>query len=585
MSVRQVRSSIGRREGSGAGFEWLKSRQAPVVALAVISALASVWFLVLSDGEYFFSDEWSRFSLYPSLPIDWRFHGLNGHLVFLQVLLYQGLLEIFGGDSYLPFRLLCLMLQLSAVWLLFIYLRPRVSGWLIVVCVSPLLFLGSAWVVTASAYGTLILTPIVLGLAALILLDRDERLLDLLVSSLLVLAVLAHSGSLPFLVGAAVLLSLGASRRLSRLWVVAPAALLYSAWFVWSRWFSPAIDFFGDPVTMGNVRYLPAALVEVPSAALASVSGTFYRLDESGALDFRIAPGYVLLVLSLIGLWMIWRRQRDVLSVRVLVPLSMLLAFAALIGFGMSDPSRQPTSPRYLYFTAMCVIWIFCEVSPVIRWRLWKYGVLTLVIVCGLLANASIYGKAASSLRDAGNRSRAAVTALVIAGPAAVPQVRTSEIVSNGTSDGAFSEWIVELDQRSIGKFGTNALDPNEIEVAGRATRSIIDQILVATEQIGLRPPRGIQRPANCIEAPIESSSDGTDPIQVRPGQTLSIETRNGAENPTVVGVSRFDSEPTALGSMFGRNAQEIYFPVDRSDRPWQVDISGVGPVRLCLSD
>ncbi|MFM9043845.1 MAG: hypothetical protein ACKOPI_06900 [bacterium] len=584
MSLGQARSSVGVNTGQGSDQAWWEGDGAPALALAALSVVASVWFLLLTSGEYFFSDEWSRFSLYPNVGFTWSLHGANGHLVFLNVLLYRALLEVFGGGSYLPFRLVCLLLQLAAVWLLFSYLRPRVNAWLVVGCISPLLFLGSAWVVTASAYGSLILTPIVLGLAALLALDRQSRSSDLLASGLLLLAVLAHSGGLPFLVGAAVLLAHGSDRSRSRLWVIAPASIAYLAWFAWTRWLSPGIDFFGEPLSVYNLGFLPRSLIETPSAALAAATGTFYRLDPAGALDFNLAPGYVLLLLSVIGLVALWSRRREALSIRVLMPVSMLVLFTVLISFGMSDPARQPTSPRYLYFTTLCVIWTFCEVSPAIRWRPWKVGVLVGVICLGLLANASIYGKAANALRDAGVRSRAALTAIAAAGPIATPTDRLSDLASPGVEDGAYSEWIVALDQRSIRRFGGDTLTLGALAEAGPKVRSIVDRVLFAVERIELAEMNRLTDEVTC-EAPSRTVRvDSRSPIEVLPGDSLAIAADVRNTKPIEVTVGRYAGPELALDKLGAGEEGQIDFPQDGSKQPWQVAFSSGGRARVCLA-
>ena len=583
MTEGQAKSSAGDKAESNSFAEWMSRPQAPVVLLAAVSVIAAGWFLVLTSGEYFFSDEWSRFSFFPNVDFEWTLHGTSGHLIFLNALLYRGLLEVFGGDSYLPFRLTCLALQLAAVWLLYFYLRPRVNAWLVVGCATPLLFLGSAWVVTASAYGIVILTPIVLGLGALLALDSRGRYTDAAASILLVLAVLSHSGALPFLAGAAVLVAASDRRWLVRLWVIAPGVAVYLAWFVWARYLSADLIFFEEPLSIANVSFLPESLVQIPSAALAAATGTFYRLDAVGALDFNIGPGYVLLALALAGCFVLWRKSGVGVFQRALVPASMLLVFAFLVAFGMSDPARQPTSPRYIYFTVLCVLWIFCELAPAIRWRPWGYGALVAVLGVGLLANANIYGKAASSLRDAGARSRAAITALEIAGPAATPWLRISDVVQGAGADGAFSEWIVRLDQESIARFGVASYSPVELRTAGPQTQATTDRILLGVERIRLRSLDSPLATPKCSAPAIISSAPLLERVEVRPGESLSIDAGRATGHSVTVGVSRFGGSPITLGDVSAGAVKRIAFPADRSKQPWQVALSPGGRARLCL--
>jgi hypothetical protein len=556
--------------------------RAPIFALATVSVLAGVWFLVLTDGEYFFSDEWSRFSFFPNASLEWALHGTNGHLIFFNVLLYRAVLEIFGAESYLPFRLICLVLQISVVWLLFFYLRARVNGWLIVACVTPLLFLGSAWVVTASAYGIVILTPIVLGLGSLIAVDRRTTSFDLLASFLLVCAVLSHSGGLPFLVGVLVLVLITERSWSPRIWIVAPALATFLGWSVWTRALTPEIGFFEDPVAAGNFTHLPAAFVDTPAAALAAVTGAFYRLDASGDLDFNLYPGYALLVVASIGIFWLWRRSATGISPRVFVPVAMLFTFAFLIAFGMSDPDRQATSPRYLYFTVLCVIWIFCELSPAIRWRPLGVGVLLGTIGLGLLTNASIYGKSASSLREFGATAKAVETALAIAGPKGYPFLQISDVVAPFGSAGAFSQWTTTLDRRSIEEFGSVAYSRKELRAESSETREIVDSVLVALEQIQPRRVRDVSLTGRCRFIRTRNGSVPREVARVAPGGSIVLIVEDAQPVPVPIEVLRFGERGIEVGAAALERAFRVSFPVDRSARPWRVALPGGAGARLC---
>lgn len=563
---------------------WAKAPTAAPAALVVVSILASVWFLLLTRGEYFFSDEWARFSFFPNVGFEWSLHGVSGHLVLLNVLVYRALLEVFGADSYLPFRLTCLALQLSAVWLLFFYLKPRVDAWMIVACLSPLLFLGSAWVVTASAYGVVILTPIVFGLAALLLLERRSQAADLGAALFLLAATLSHSGALPFLVGALVLLSVSARSERRRAWVIAPSVVVYLGWFVWSRSLSPDLQFFDQPVLAGNAGFLGESLLQTPSAALAAASGTFYRLGEGGGLEFNLVPGYVLLALSLLGLLFLWRRRGGSLPAHALVPVAMLFVFAFLIAFGMSDPDRQPTSPRYLYFTTVCVLWTLCELGPILRWRPRWYAILAAVLGLGILANASIYGKATASLREAGIRARAGVTALEIAGTSAAPWYRLSMSVGGLGADGAFSDWTAGLDQRSIERFGADSYSPARMQAAGDTARSVVDQVLVAVEEI--EPDRVPSGRGPCGPGSPATEWSPGESVQVNPGYTLVLASSETSDVPVRLAVRRFGSSPIALRPITGDGWWRLSLPGDRSLRRWTVALTpSSGRARLCLSE
>ncbi len=578
----KARPAAQPRSWGAAASGWLTDPRAPLFALGLLSLIASVWFLLLTRGQYFFSDEWTRFAFFPNLGIEWSLHGTSGHLILVNILLYRSLLEIFGAGSYLPFKLLGLLLQIAAVWLLFLYLRRRVNPWLIVCCLAPLFFLGAAWPVTASAYGIVILTPIVLGLAALLALERTGRWWAFIASVLLVVAVLSHSGALPFLVGAAVLIWLSDPSLKARLWVVAPALLVYLAWFLWSRYLSPGLDSFEEPLALGNAAFAAASLVQGPAAALAAITGAFYRLTESGELNFDLAPGYLLLALAVVGVGTVWRSGRARISSRVLIPASMLVAFLILIAFGMSDPDRQPTSPRYLYFTVMCVVWILCEISPGIRWQKGGYVAVLAVFALGAIANASIYGKAANGLRSAGISARAALSALEVAGPAASPSYGFIDKKGDGSSPTRWSNFVaVGLQRRSIDRFGSAAYAPAELRTADSHLRTEVDGILIAAEAIKPARATGAQPSARCGWVLPTPGSTRSATAKIAPGKSLLVLPYGDGVGALTVSAMRFGTDPVAVGSV-GRRAAEVSFPRDRSSRPWRATLSAERGARLC---
>ncbi len=91
--------------------------------------------------------------------------------------------------------------------------RTRAGAWPSLAATLVLLFLGSAWEVTATPYGSVILLPVAFGLAALVCLQRFPRRGDLLACLLLIAAVSSHSDGLAFVAGATVLLALQSGRR------------------------------------------------------------------------------------------------------------------------------------------------------------------------------------------------------------------------------------------------------------------------------------------------------------------------------------------------------------------------------------
>src|SRR4051794_29950197 len=145
-----------------------------LLACVLLAVVLNFW---ETRGQTFYSDEWGRL-FFPSDQNDsftsllrWR----SGHLVVLHVLLYKGLFGVFGADSYLPFRIVESLLVGACGVLFYALARTRAGPWPSLGATLVPLFLGSAWEVTATPYGTVILLPIAFGLAAFVCLQRYPR--------------------------------------------------------------------------------------------------------------------------------------------------------------------------------------------------------------------------------------------------------------------------------------------------------------------------------------------------------------------------------------------------------------------------
>ena len=154
-------------------FKGLSRRVPALLAVAIAAAVAfSLW---ETRGQTLFSDEWGRLILAQQDSLRTYLLGYSGHLIVLHALLYRGLFGIFGADSYVPFRVLeALLIGLNG-WLFFMLARWRATPGTALAATLPLLFLGSAFEVTATPFGIVVLLPMAFGLGALVCMTRLGR--------------------------------------------------------------------------------------------------------------------------------------------------------------------------------------------------------------------------------------------------------------------------------------------------------------------------------------------------------------------------------------------------------------------------
>src|SRR5687768_6107249 len=97
-------------------------------ALAVAMAAAAAFILATGDGFMFYVDEWSFIVERRGRDLDVFFDHQNGHLVAVPVLVYKTFFEVFGIDSYLPYQVMLVALELTVAGLFFALVRRRVDG-------------------------------------------------------------------------------------------------------------------------------------------------------------------------------------------------------------------------------------------------------------------------------------------------------------------------------------------------------------------------------------------------------------------------------------------------------------------------
>ncbi len=387
-------------------------------------------------GQIFFEDEWSRF-LYAGSSIDSLLRGFTGHLVVLNTLLYKTLFTLFGA-RYLPFRVVEALL-LGACGLLFYALaRSRARPWPCVAATVVLLFLGSAFEVTATPYGIVILLPTALGLAALVSLDRFRDRADPITCLLLVAAVAAHSDGLAFLAGAAVMLFLQSGRRLwPRIWVVVVPMLVYAAWFIWYR-VTASSQSAPEVVDPGHFSEIPSTIAAAAAAGLSGISGFFgssgygFGTATSGTgAPFNIEMGYLLL--GALVLAAIWRARSGSPPAReIWVPVALALTFWALIGT-VSSFLRPPTTSRYIFPSAVFLLLIILELTrglPANRRVAW---ITIAAVVVSLIPNIINLNQQARQIRAFAATERASLGAyglLHTEVPDSVPNLVRTRVLS-----------------------------------------------------------------------------------------------------------------------------------------------------------
>ena len=544
-------------------------------------ALAAAFFLWETRGQVFFSDEWSRYAIYPNASFEYSLHGASGHLIIGNILLYRLVLEVFGADSYLPFRLLAAILSLACAWLFFAYARERANACLAAAAAIMLLFLGAAWEVVATPYGIVSLLPIACGLAALNCLRRRGFAWELAACVFLVAGVASQGFALPFLAGAFVLLAIRENRILPRsAWVVAVPLVLYALWFVWSRTHN-ADQFIEDPVGFSNIAQVPGTIVALCAVGLSAITGTF---RQPSIVEFDLSAGYALLAVLAVVAIIRWQGAAGPPSPRIWVPLVMMLVYGALVGLALSGV-RTPTNSRYVYLATLLVLLFGLELSAGRQFSPWAWVACGAVFVAGIGVNVATYRDFGRAIAQIGTENRAVLGALDVAGPAASPGFTPGSVVAGGVGGVADPLGFFNVSyQQSRRRFGSPAFSPQALAAQDDSVAQVADRTLIAAEGIGLapvgtgiaaQPTRGLHGPGRGAGRP------GARGPQAEPRRYLAASgpppgRRARGAGPSLLGLLHQAGEPPGGGSA------TITAPRDLSNLPWSILITASQPASVC---
>jgi hypothetical protein len=544
------------------------------VALALAMALAAVLILSLSGSNTFFADELTIFQrLGAGFDLEALLRPHNGHLIAIANLIYQGTFELAGPD-YGLLRALSVVGLLTACLLTFVYVRRRLGTLLALAPAALLLFLGSSWETLLwplSVFTTVL--AVAGGVGALLVLEREDRLGDVVACGLLLVAILAHSTGLAFAVGVAVAILLRPDRR-RRAWVFAVPLLAYAAWWLW------ALQFDEGQAEALNALLIPVFAAEAFAAVAAAVTGLSIDLTAAVADEISFVPtwGRVLAVIG--GVALVIRLAQGGIPGSLWASLAIVLAYWAFLALAL-DEGRSAAASRYLFPGAVMVFLVAADALRGVRFPRPALIAVLAVAAAGIAANIRQLDAGETLFRDYSPLARADLAMLELAAaevppefaPAAAPEL-----------EGAVPEhFLVEAGPYlgAVERIGSFAFSLEEVFAQGPEVREAADRVLAAASGIAFVTGPGAGGAGSCqLLVPGGSSEPAT--IELAPGEYVL---RGRA--PTELGIGRFaDGSPVGLGTLSSREPAALALPagVGGEEIPWRIAAAGGAPVEVCIA-
>lgn len=349
-----------------------------------------------------------------------------------------------------------------------------------VVALAPtllILFLGSTPVLLAP-YTWVFAQSTAAGLAALIALERRDRVGDAAACALLLLSVASFTLGIPFLVGVAILIALD-PERFRRAWVVLVPVALYGAWFVWALKFDQASG------SLWNVLSIPAFAADSLAAALGAMAGLGRDVGDR-LIDLSWGRILVPVVVALL----VVRGLRVALTATALALIGILATFWIA---GALDGQRLPEIDRFVYPAAVVGVLLAAEMFKDVR--ITGAGVVAVfaVLLLALPGNLLRLRETGAQLRLYSDVSRAQLAIVELQRDRVAPEFVVDLEADIPTVAGEYLE-IVD-------RFGSTAHPIEEVASRTAYVRAQADLTLARILEPVLEPAGG-ERTRNCTVVP-----------------------------------------------------------------------------------
>src|SRR5262249_28284627 len=273
-------------------------------------------------------------------------------------------------------HLVAVALFLASVALLFVYLKPRVGGWIAVAAILPLLFMGTSWDVLLFPFSMNVFGSMACGIAAFLLIERNDRAADVAATVLLVVGLLFSDIGIPFVAGIFVNLVLTPG-RFRRAYVFVVPTVVWLLWY--AGWGHEAKTF----ISFRNFADSPSYVFDGLATSISGLLGLSVARS-----DITVSPldwGRPLIVVAIaIAAWRMSRLGRP--SNRLLALLAALIGFWFLTALD-ANPFAPATTGRYVFQASMLLLMVGGELAVGLRARGWGLAAIFAIALFATLSN------------------------------------------------------------------------------------------------------------------------------------------------------------------------------------------------------
>lgn len=542
-----------------------RASRASIIGLTVILGLAAIYLLHAGRGTSPFFDEWDWITRRRGVSAETLLGPHNGHLSLVPVVMYKVLLQTAGIDHYWVFRTVLVVLHLGCAIVVFRLARARVGDVGAMFAAGFVAVLGAAGDDLLWAFQIGFVVAVLLGLGALLALDRDTRRGDIAAAVLLASSLASASVGAAFAVAVLVEIVLHPRRR-ERWWVIVAPLVLYALWY---------LGYGESEVRRENLGVAPVYAAESGSAA------------AGGVLGLTLAYGRILLVglAAATGL-RVWRADR-------LGPRLVALALAPPALWVLTALTRaqyhEPAAPRYIYTGAILLVLLTCELleGQVVPPRIQAVALLGILLAFAAVSNAHIIDTTSGGLRQQAADVRARLGALDLVSVDVDPGLQFSPQNAPQLVAG-----LALSAERAFGHIGLSAAALAHVPQAqGQAADDVLRAAGAlrvapgAPPTVAAPPPAAmitggrLRRSGGCVLSRATSSDARVDVI-VPDGEAVVVSTTEAAGVLARRFAATFTTQPVAQTAPGG--ALRVETRADASPVPWHVVVASAGNVKVC---
>lgn len=379
--------------------------------------------------------------------------------------IYQGLFEVFGADSYVPFRVMMAIFLILVTGLAYEFMRRRLGYGLALPLAALIPLFGAAGEVVVNSFRMPGMISLAAALGAILLLERRSRGRDIGAGALLVVAVASHPLGLAFVAAAGAICLrtfVEGKNRLASLAVVGAPGLAFLAVL------RPS-----DPKT----EPLSDRLSELPGFTIDGAQGLMNALGGlvSDVLPFESLTGFrspigtiALVALVLVVAYSVWRRRLDSLTFLALLGAALIILAAPVFAPG----DRPPNLGRYVFPAGVCVLLALADIGrDVPGWlrrggtgRPAAYAAIGIVAAMSLVGNTEQLDNLAQRFASDSRHVRAEAAALeAVRDQSPKPKVKIER--DNTQVLGGKFRFSIEVAEYYVMRddYGTTAWTPEEL--------------------------------------------------------------------------------------------------------------------------